>query len=582
MRGDYCVRLASRQLSCYSGRMDSRRTRTVAGVVVHRHLPRTVLITGGTDGLGSALADAYRDAGWRVLVVGRTARSADPARFICCDLSEPFACRTIVAALDARGVDTLDLIIHSAAAATVGQVEDCPDARIEQLVTVNVWSPIALTQALLPRVRAVRGKIAFIGSVAAFAPSPKYAIYAATKAALDGFARALAHELRDEVQVQIVHPGPIRTAFHSRSGFTDLDTSRFPTASRVAAQVIRAIDRGRWRAFVDLPAGAIAAVSRLLPAAVDWAVTRRFARGGTVANGGAPRDVNAGGAIVTGAGSGLGESIAARLLQQGRPVLGVDRNRATAHGVGDNDKFDMHVADLAQRKDLDQLNAALQRLGESDLLVHCAGTSAVGAFAGQSLESLRTVLWTNFVAPMMLTARALERTGLVSAGTVSAPGASVSGGKGGANVLDTRALAPVASIVFVSSLSHFVGYPGAAVYAASKDGLAHFARSLRIALAPRGMNCLTVFPGPMRTPHAQRFAPPGASAANRIAPEVVADALLSAVSARRARLIPGAGARLAALFGSIAPGLSTRIMARTLYRRLAALPIATEQRDESV
>lgn len=549
--------------------MESVKTKVVAGVSVSRHATRTVLITGGTDGLGRAIADIYRDAGWRVLVVGRKLREGERSRFIGADLSDPLSYRDIVAALDAQGVDALDLLIHNAAAGAGGALEDYSAVQIEMLVTLNVWSPIALTHALLPRVRAARGKVVFIGSVAAFAPAAGYAVYAATKAALDGFARAVAEEMRAEVDVQVIHPGPIRTGFHARAGFAGLDASRFPPPERVAAQVKRMIERGGWRQFVDTRTWMLATVSRLLRSPVDAFAARRSARRApqphasaslhTPASSDAPASGGASASqaarsLVTGAASGLGEAIALRLLQRGDAVLGVDRTRVIPQVLADRERFSLHVADLADRDDVSGSAAALQRFGPVDLFVHCAGTSAVGAFGSQSLETLRVVLWTNFVAPMIMTARALQ----------------------------SQELAPGGSIVFVSSLSYFVGYPGAAVYAASKDGLAHFSRGLRIALAARGLNCLTVFPGPMRTPHARRFAPPGASEARRVPPGVVANAVLAAVRCRRAQLVPGFGGRLASVFGSFAPGLSTRILGRTLYRRLAAAPLVLERTDDRV
>ncbi|MSQ20329.1 MAG: SDR family NAD(P)-dependent oxidoreductase [Betaproteobacteria bacterium] len=125
-----------------------------------------------------------------------------------------------------------------------------------------------------------------------------------------------------------------------------------------------------------------------------------------------------------------------------------------------------------------------------------------------------------------------------------------------------------ASVVFVSSLSHFVGYPGAAMYAASKDGLAQYARSVGIALRATGRHCLTVFPGPMRTPHAEQFAPVGASDRRRMDPNQVAGKILHALARRQVRLVVGRGARIAMVVGVLAPTFTTKIMRRTLFERL--------------
>ena len=84
-----------------------------------------------------------------------------------------------------------------------------------------------------------------------------------------------------------------------------------------------------------------------------------------------------------------------------------------------------------------------------------------------------------------------------------------------AALLKADRIAKGASIVFISSLAHYTSYPGAATYAATKSGLASYARSLSIALAPQNIHVTTVFPvqraQPMRgvtarTTHAKKNA----------------------------------------------------------------------------
>ena len=137
-----------------------------------------------------------------------------------------------------------------------------------------------------------------------------------------------------------------------------------------------------------------------------------------------------------------------------------------------------------------------------------------------------------------------------------------------AGLLARDRLAPGATIVFVSSLSHFVSYPGASVYAATKDGLASYARSLFVAAGAGRLHCVTVYPGPTRTQHARRYAPPGASGARRMPPEAVAEAIARAVRRRRRTAIPGAGNRAAALVGRAWPTLAERAMRRLVFDRL--------------
>jgi short-subunit dehydrogenase len=123
-------------------------------------------------------------------------------------------------------------------------------------------------------------------------------------------------------------------------------------------------------------------------------------------------------------------------------------------------------------------------------------------------------------------------------------------------------------LVFLSSLSHYVSYPGAAVYAASKDGLAHYARSLQAALPAAGT--LTVFPGPTRTEHARRYSPDNSREENRMPPEDVAAAILRGVTDGRSRLIPGTANRMMALAGHLAPRLLELGMKKMILEKFDA------------
>lgn len=256
--------------------------------------------------------------------------------------------------------------------------------------------------------------------------------------------------------------------------------------------------------------------------------------------------------LVTGAADGIGRALAGRACAGGASVLGVDvdpeaaaRAAAALAGTGSAPRFLLH--DLADAGARELLARALEGEAPFDVVVHNAGTSSVGPFEECDLERQRLVVELNLVAPLELTAR------LLAAGRV----------------------APGGTLVFVSSLSRFVGYPGAAVYAATKDGLAAYARSLRVALAPRGPRVLVVYPGPTRTAHARRFAPPGAPEARRMDPDELAERVWRALERNRRVLVPGTRNRIAAAFGLALPRLAERVMRRAVYeplRRAATRP----------
>ncbi len=78
-------------------------------------------------------------------------------------------------------------------------------------------------------------------------PVPDYAVYGATKAALESFAYNLRPELRGQATIQVIAPGATRTAMHAKSGapLDRLGWERFPPVDAVAAQIIQAIQRGK-------------------------------------------------------------------------------------------------------------------------------------------------------------------------------------------------------------------------------------------------------------------------------------------------------------------------------------------------
>ena len=496
-------------------------------------MTRTILVTGATDGIGLELARLWHARGERVLVHGRRPDEDLPpdlqglGTYVRADLSHPQAADEIVRRLDHLGVERLDLVVHNAGSGYYGPVEaqGWPDQ--EALLRTNLLAPIALTQRLLPRL-VPGGQLAFISSIAAALPCPDYAVYAASKAALEGFARSLRVELAGRLTVTVVRPGPARTGMHAKVGAPPdrVRPERFPPAARVARGIARAVESGRRRVTVGGGNRLLVAAGTHLAVPLD-AWLRRGLRGS------AP--LGNGRCGITGAAAGIGLALAREYAGAGYAVEGIDREPKTeVRGAAA-----VRQADLAR---LDGCEAAADILGREPLavLIHNAGINSVAAFEGSDPATAERLLAVNLLAPMLLTSRLLQ----------------------------SRALVEGSGLVFVSSLSRFVGYPGAAVYAASKDGLASYARSLAVALAPRGVRVLTVYPGPTRTEHARRHSPPGSSEARRMPPEVLAARVRRAAEAGRRTLVPGAGNALAAAVGHLAPRLAERAMRRVIYERL--------------
>ncbi|MEM7737156.1 MAG: SDR family oxidoreductase [Deinococcota bacterium] len=247
--------------------------------------------------------------------------------------------------------------------------------------------------------------------------------------------------------------------------------------------------------------------------------------------------------VVTGGASGIGAALLHSFATNGYDPVGVDINLHDAEATSQSlarfaDNVSFIVADLATdagiQKTVDLLDFDI------DVLIHNAGINAVGRFEHVPVEKQQEVINLNLLTPMLLTKALVERD----------------------------RFKPHSTIVFMSSLSHFVSYPGAAAYAASKDGLVAYARNLSVALADKPVHVLTVYPGPTRTAHARRYSPDNRKERRRMRPEKLASAIFAAVQTREHHLVPGFNNRLAAFLSQRSPRLAERIMRKALLEPL--------------
>jgi NAD(P)-dependent dehydrogenase (short-subunit alcohol dehydrogenase family) len=177
---------------------------------------RRVLVTGGSRGIGAAVAQRLLDAGAIVVVTARSRHAETPAAatFVAGDLSTEASAKAVGAqALDALG--GLDILVNNAGGTRVhGRgIEAIPDAEWVDALDVNFLSAVRLTYAVLPALRA--GTSASIINVSAGGLLPfggPVAHYGAAKAALNSFSRSLAKELAPaRIRVNIVTPGSVST-----------------------------------------------------------------------------------------------------------------------------------------------------------------------------------------------------------------------------------------------------------------------------------------------------------------------------------------------------------------------------------
>ena len=505
----------------------------------------TILITGATDGIGLALAQQYATAQHQLILVGRRPFPPQPsplftAQTYCqADLAQPDAADTIAHWLENQGIHTLDLLIHNAGTGYFGALAAQPLDQIDALLTVNLHSPITITHRLFPWLQKAQGQVLFVSSVATAVPTPEYAVYGASKMALEGFARSLRIEWQGQVTVQTIRPGATRTGMHQKIGLTQaqMNWDKFPAAETVAQQIIRAIEQKQPSTTIGLDNQLLSFVGRNGRVLLD-PLLRRSATPLTSQ----PTRASTPACLITGAADGIGRALALRYAQAGYRIIGLDvdgtkaaHTRAEIEGQGGQAEF--ILGDLSSRAGLAAMLPQLGPLGPFNCVIHNAGISAVGRFEVVPLARQQAVLHLNLHTPLWLTAELFRQNWLT----------------------------PDASFVFLSSLSYFASYPGAAVYAASKDGLANYARSLQAAWRGR---CLTVFPGPVRTAHARRYSPDNSREDGRMPPETLAAAIFRAEQTGRTRLIPGAVNKLMGAAGHLFPGLLEMGMKKVILEKL--------------
>ena len=176
-----------------------------------------VLITGAAGGIGSALVEAYAEAGWRVIATDRNEVPSSGAHaFIHADFEEialndsalgVFA-GSVRAAL---GDFPLQVLVNNAALQLLGSVPDISLSDWERTLRLNVTTPFRLAQAFLPELQSVKGTVINVGSVHAQATKREFVAYATSKAALHGLTQAMAVDLGGNPRVLCVAPAAVGT-----------------------------------------------------------------------------------------------------------------------------------------------------------------------------------------------------------------------------------------------------------------------------------------------------------------------------------------------------------------------------------
>jgi NAD(P)-dependent dehydrogenase (short-subunit alcohol dehydrogenase family) len=271
---------------------------------------RSVLVTGASTGIGRATALRLDRAGWRVFAGVRREEDAEALRAegserlapLILDVTDAGQIAAAAAKIEAEAGGRLDGLVNNAGVAIPGPLETLAIDDFRRQIEVNMTAHVAVTQALLPSIRAARGRIVFISSIGGRVAFPLTGAYHAAKFGIEAVGDIFRQELRPwGIKVAIVEPGSIDTPIWERGERTadELATperealygeavdryrkvikdtaERGIPAEKVAETIERALStrRPRARYLVGLEAKMGARLRQLLPTPVFDRIVRR-------------------------------------------------------------------------------------------------------------------------------------------------------------------------------------------------------------------------------------------------------------------------------------------------------------------
>ena len=200
---------------------------------------KTVIITGGSEGVGAATARLFAEAGANLMLVARTRKNLEKlaeelrdktrVEIFAMDVSDAATCLDLFKKTMFE-FGAVDILVNNAGYHARGNVADVDATELARIVDINLRAPIVLSRIAIPYLKeSESAAIINVGSMAGRCPVPGSTTYAATKAGLRSFTLALAEELREtNIKVGLVSPGPVDTGFI----MTDIDQTANITLSQ--------------------------------------------------------------------------------------------------------------------------------------------------------------------------------------------------------------------------------------------------------------------------------------------------------------------------------------------------------------
>ena len=240
---------------------------------------KTVVITGGSEGVGRATAHAFANAGANLVLAARTRKNLngvaeelrDKTRveIFAMDVSDTVACSDLLKKAQFE-FGSVHVLVNNAGYHQRGSVLTVDPSDLAAMIDVNLRGPIILSRLAIPMIKeAGEGAIINVASLAGRTPVPGAAAYSASKFGIRAFTFTLAEELRDtNIKVAAVSPGPIDTGFIMANidNVTDLTFSQpISTAEEVAQEILNLCSNRKLERSMPPLSGLLTMVTYLCP-----------------------------------------------------------------------------------------------------------------------------------------------------------------------------------------------------------------------------------------------------------------------------------------------------------------------------
>lgn len=241
---------------------------------------KTVVITGGSAGVGAAAARRFANAGANLVLAARSKKNLDKIAeelrpitkvlTVAMDVADADACVNLFKKAEFE-FGQVNVLVNNAGVHTRGAFEPASLDDVAAMIDVNLKAPIILSKVAIPYLRETGdAAIINVGSLAGRTPVPGAAVYSAAKFGLRAFTYALADELQDaNIKLGVVSPGPIETdsIMANLDVVTDLTLSQpMSTAEEVANEIVRLCSNDKRERAMPALSGILTTWLSLVPA----------------------------------------------------------------------------------------------------------------------------------------------------------------------------------------------------------------------------------------------------------------------------------------------------------------------------